>query len=75
MTDAELEEAFAGGLALLIYTSGIGRFIEGHMVALHWPVAPDAFLLEGVGDVIDAPECTNFYWIQRSDPSLIVKHA
>ena len=75
MTEAELEDAFAEGLTLLIYTSRIGRFIEGYLVALHWPVAPDAFLLEEMEYTIDVPERINFYWIQRSDPSLIVKPA
>jgi len=75
MSDAELEDAFEDGLALLIYTRQIGRFVEGHVVALHWPAASDAFLVEGRDYTIDVPEHMSFYWIQRSDPSLIVKLA
>ena len=75
MTETDLEDAFAQGLALLIYTSRIGRFVEGYLIALHWPAAPDAFLLEGMEYTIDLSERINFYWIQRSDPSLIIKPA
>jgi hypothetical protein len=71
MNDDELEDAFEQGMPLRIYTSHIGRFIEGHVFILHWPAKRDAFLLE----TIACAEYGGFYWVQRSDPSLIIKPA
>jgi hypothetical protein len=73
MTNEELEDALMREIELRIYTSSIGRFIEGHMFVLHWPVTSDAFLLETNDPSMYAPDQTTFYWIQRSDPSLIVE--
>jgi len=73
MSNEELEDAFMREFELRIYTSGIGRFIEGRMCVLHWPATPDAFLVETNDSPLPAPEHTTFYWIQRSDPSLIVQ--
>jgi hypothetical protein len=73
MNNGELEDALMCEIELRIYTSSIGRFIEGHMVILHWPATPDAFLLETNDPSTYAPDQTTFYWIQRSDPSLIVE--
>ena len=60
-------------IELRIYTSSIGRFIEGHMFILHWPAMPDAFLLETNDPAHASADQTTFYCIQRSDPSLIVE--
>ena len=49
----------------------IGRFVAGRVFVLHWSAKPDAFVLEA----IDCAEYRGFYWIQRSDPSLIIKPA
>jgi len=71
VTDADLEDAFEQATALLLYTNRIGRFVAGRVFVLHWPAKPDAFVLEA----IDGAEASSFYWIQRSDPSLIIKPA
>ena len=71
VTDADLEDAFEQATALLLYTNRIGRFVTGRVFVLHWPAKRDAFLLEA----IDCTEYSGFYWIQRSDPSLIIKPA
>ena len=73
MNNEELEDALMCEIDLRVYTSSIGRFIEGHMVVLHWPATPDAFLLETNDPSVYTPNQTTFYWIQRSDPSLIVE--
>jgi hypothetical protein len=75
MSNEELEDALMSEIELRIYTSSIGRFIEGHMFILHWPALPDAFLLETKDLSVHAPDQSTFYCIQRSDPSLIVEHA
>jgi hypothetical protein len=69
MSDDELEDAFEQETPLLVYTSHIGRFVEGRVFVLHWPAKRDAFLLES----FDCAEYRGFYWIQRSDPSLIIE--
>ena len=71
VTDADLEDAFEQATALLLYTNRIGRFVTGRVFVLHWPAKRDAFLLEA----IDGAEASSFYWIQRSDPSLIITPA
>jgi hypothetical protein len=68
MSDEELEDAFIRGMTLRIYTSRIGHFVACRVVVLYWHAKPDAFIIE-------ATERGQFYWIQRSDPSLIVKRA
>ena len=73
MNNEELEDALMCEIELRIYTSSIGRFIEGHMFVLHWPATPDAFLLETNDPSMHAPDQTTFYCIQRGDPSLIVE--
>jgi hypothetical protein len=73
MSNEELEDALMYEIELRVYTSSIGRFIEGHMFVLHWPAGPDAFLLETNDPSMHAPDQTTFYCIQRSDPSLIVE--
>ena len=73
MNNEELEDALMCEIDLRVYTSSIGRFIEGHMVVLHWPATPDAFLLETNDPSVYTLNQTTFYWIQRSDPSLIVE--
>jgi hypothetical protein len=73
MNNEELEDALMGEIELRIYTSNIGRFIEGHMVVLHWPAMPDAFLVETNDPACALTDQTTFYCIQRSDPSLIVE--
>ena len=73
MNNEELEDALIDEIELRIYTSRIGRFIEGHMFVLHWPAMLDAFLLETNDPSMYAPDQTTFYCIQRSDPSLIVE--
>jgi hypothetical protein len=73
MNNEELEDALMCEIELRIYTSSIGRFVEGHMFVLHWPATPDAFLLETNDPSMHAPDQTTFYSIQRSDPSLIVE--
>ena len=71
MSDEALEDAFEQEIALLLYTNRIGRFVVGRVFMLHWPAKRDAFLVEA----IDCREYSGFYWIQRSDPSLIIKPA
>ena len=71
VTDDDLEDAFAQATALRLYTNRIGRFVAGRVFVLHWPAKPDAFVLEA----IDGAEDSSFYWIQRSDPSLIITPA
>ena len=73
MSNEELEDALMCEIELRVYTSSIGRFIEGHMFVLHWPARPDAFLLETNDRSMHTPDQTTFYWVQRSDPSLIVE--
>jgi hypothetical protein len=73
MNNQELEDALMSEIELRIYTSSIGRFIEGHMFMLHWPARPDAFLLETNDQARASTDQTTFYCIQRSDPSLIVE--
>jgi len=73
MNNQELEDALIGEIELRIYTSSIGRFVEGHMFVLHWPAMPDAFLLETTDPSVQTPNQPTFYCIQRSDPSLIVE--
>jgi len=41
MSNEELEDALMYEIELRVYTSSIGRFIEGHMFVLHWPAGPD----------------------------------
>jgi energy-coupling factor transporter ATP-binding protein EcfA2 len=72
MRDEDLEDAFEEEIALRLYTSRIGRFVEGRIFALHWPAAPDAFLLEAINCRAGAADYS-IYWVQRSDPSLIIK--
>jgi hypothetical protein len=71
MNDDELEDALEQGIALLLYTNRIGHFVKGRVFILHWPAKRDAFLLEA----IECAEYGGFYWVQRSDPSLIIKPA
>jgi hypothetical protein len=73
MTDDELEDALTREISLRIYTGRIGRLIEGRVFVLHWPVAPDAFLLEALDCAVTVPDQGAFYWVRRSDPSLIVE--
>jgi hypothetical protein len=75
MTNEELEEAFTFGILLRIYTGRIGRFVEGRVCVLHWPVTPDAFLFEATKRTDSAADQASFYWVQRSDASLIVETA
>ena len=75
MSEEELEDAFEDEITLLLYTSRIGRVVQGRLCALHWPVAPDAFLVEATGYRAGASGLDGFYWFQRSDPSLIIKPA
>ena len=70
MSEHDLEDAFEAEAVLQLYTSRIGCFIEGRVFALHWPVAPDAFLLEVIHPPTDG--FGGIYWIQRTDPSLII---
>ena len=75
MIDAELEDAFRQGMTLRIYTSRIGHFVECRVFALYWVGKPDAFIIEATERGVDAFDHWDFYWIQRSDPSLIVTRA
>ena len=75
MTDEDLADAFEEEIPVMLYTSRIGHFVEGRVVTLHWPAAPDAFLLEAIDCTAGAAEYDAFYWVQRSDPSLIITPA
>jgi hypothetical protein len=75
MSNDELVDAFEDETMLQMYSSRIGRFVEGRVFVLHWPVAPDAFLVEVISSTNDTAEYGGFYWIQRSDPTLIIKTA
>jgi hypothetical protein len=71
MSNQELEDAFEQEITLLLYTDRIGRFVAGRVFVLHWPAKSDAFIIEA----IEGFDHQRFYWVQRSDPSLIVKPA
>jgi hypothetical protein len=75
MTPKELEDVLTQELRLRIYTQRMGRFIEASVCELHWPAAPDAFLVEAIERTGSASNHSSFYWIRRSDPSLIIEPA
>jgi hypothetical protein len=75
MSENDLLEAFEDETVLQMYTSRIGRFVEGRVFFLHWPAAPDAFLLEVITPSNDSAQHGGIYCVQRSDPSLIIKPA
>ena len=70
MTPQEMEDMLTYESVLRIYTQRVGRFVEASVCMLHWPAAPDAFLVEVIEHTA---ESGIFYWIQRSDPSLIIE--
>ena len=53
MTDDELEDALTREISLRIYTGRIGHFIEGRAFVVHWPAAPDAFLVEAIDRAVN----------------------
>jgi len=53
MSPDELEALLACSVTLQIYTHRIKRFIEGRVFALHWPAAPDSFLIETMESASD----------------------
>jgi len=75
MTPQELEDMLTREAPLRIYTRRVGCFIEASVCILHWPAAPDAFLVEAIERTDTTSDYSSFYWIQRSDPSLIIEPA
>ena len=75
MSPQELEDMLTREAPLRIYTRHIGRFIQASVCMLHWPTAPDAFLVEVIDHTDTAAEPSMFYWFRRNDPSLIIEAA
>jgi len=75
MQPQEIEEILTREVPLRIYTRRVGRFIEASVCMLHWPAAPDAFLVEAIERTDTTSDYSSFYWIQRSDPSLTIEPA
>jgi len=75
MTASELEDMLTREAPLRIYAQRVGRFVEASVCMLHWPAAPDAFLVEVIERTDAALDFSFFYWFERSDPSLIIEAA
>jgi len=75
MTPQDLEDMLMCEAPLRIYTRRIGRFVQASVCMVHWPAAPDAFLVEVIDRTDSVSEPSIFYWIQRGDASLIIEAA